>query len=142
MKDTDVKHGHEKVRDDSYTVSFPLFGLRGRPVQRVQDVLTEGGEEAVGHLPEESQIRYQFINNSRRVVHFLLNSPCCYYFVGSCFCFGLFWDLIRTFHLHVTQFSKVKITLHNNKYYFMSTSFSNIFAALSLIKYCRWSFCN
>lgn len=52
-KDTDINDGHDEVRDDAYTVSFAFFGLCGRPVESVQDVLTKGGEETVRHLPEE-----------------------------------------------------------------------------------------
>lgn len=49
-KDTDVGDAHEEVRDDSYVRPLPLFGLGGRPVQSVQDVLAEGREQAVRHL--------------------------------------------------------------------------------------------
>jgi len=52
-KDTDIKNGHEKVRDDSYTVSFSFFGFGGRPVKSIQDVLTKGREEAICNLKEE-----------------------------------------------------------------------------------------
>lgn len=52
-KDTDINDGHDEVRNDSYTVSFPFFGFCGRPVKSVQDVLTKGGEEAVSHLTEK-----------------------------------------------------------------------------------------
>lgn len=54
-KDTNIKDGHEEVRDDSYVVSFPFFGFCSRPVESVQDVLTEGGEEAIRHLTEEEE---------------------------------------------------------------------------------------
>lgn len=57
-KDTDIKNCHEEMRDDSYAVSFPFFGFCGRPVERIQDVLTEGGEEAVGHLTIEEVRQY------------------------------------------------------------------------------------
>lgn len=52
-KDTDIKDGHDEMRNDSYTVSFPLFGFCGRPVKSIQDVLTKGGEQSVRHLTEE-----------------------------------------------------------------------------------------
>lgn len=52
-KDTDIKDGHDEVRNDSYTVSFSFFGFCGRPVKSVKDVLTKGGEEAVCHLTEK-----------------------------------------------------------------------------------------
>lgn len=52
-KDTDINDGHDEVRNDSYTVSFPFFGFCGCPVESVQDVLTKGGEETVSHLTEE-----------------------------------------------------------------------------------------
>lgn len=55
-KDTDVKDSHEEVWDDSYTVSFALFGFCRCPVQSVKDVLAERGEEAVCNLTEEEQV--------------------------------------------------------------------------------------
>lgn len=51
-KDTDIDDGHEEVWDDADAVSFPFLGFSGRPVESVQDVLTEGGEEPIGHLVE------------------------------------------------------------------------------------------
>lgn len=41
-QDTDVEHSHQKVRDHSNVCSLPFFGLCGRPVQSVQDVLAKG----------------------------------------------------------------------------------------------------
>lgn len=38
--------------DDADAVSFPFLGFSGRPVERVQDVLTKGGEEPISHLEE------------------------------------------------------------------------------------------
>lgn len=49
-KDTDIKNSHDEVRNDTYTVSFPVFRFSGRPVQSVQDVLSKRGEEAISHL--------------------------------------------------------------------------------------------
>lgn len=34
-KDTDIKNSHDEVRNDTYTVSFPVFRFSGRPVQSV-----------------------------------------------------------------------------------------------------------
>lgn len=55
-KDTDIKNSHDEMRDDSYTVSFPFFGFCGRPVESIEDVLTEGGEEAVCDLTQKQQV--------------------------------------------------------------------------------------
>lgn len=50
LKDTDINDSHEEVGNDSNIVSFPFFGFCGRPIESVQDVLTKGGEEPIGHL--------------------------------------------------------------------------------------------
>lgn len=52
-KDTDIKDGHDEVRNDSYIISFPFFGFCGCPVESIQGVLTKGREKAVSHLAEE-----------------------------------------------------------------------------------------
>lgn len=64
QKDTDIKNGHEEVRYDSYTVSFPFLGFCGRPIESIKDVLTKGGEETVRHLSEEAQI----IDHSKLII--------------------------------------------------------------------------
>ena len=43
------------MRNDPQAVSLPLFGLCGRPVQCVQNVLAEGGEETVSDLAGTAQ---------------------------------------------------------------------------------------
>ena len=52
-KDTDIADSHEEVGDDSNVGPLPGLGLRGRPVQRVQDVLTEGRKETICHLTKQ-----------------------------------------------------------------------------------------
>lgn len=41
QKDTNIKHSHDEVRYDAYTVSFPVFWFSGCPVQSIQDVLSK-----------------------------------------------------------------------------------------------------
>ena len=55
MKDTDVEYSHEEVGDDPYAVSLPLFGLRGRPVESVKDVLAKRREQPVGYLNRDGK---------------------------------------------------------------------------------------
>lgn len=68
QKDTDIKDSHKEVRDDAYAVSFPFSGLCGRPVESIQDVLTERGEKAVSHLLEKPQWRSKLYHFGRKPV--------------------------------------------------------------------------
>lgn len=49
-KDTNIKHRHEKVRNHADVCSLLLLWFCGGPVQSVQYVLAERGEQAVCHL--------------------------------------------------------------------------------------------
>lgn len=49
-KDTDIKDSHDEVRNNTYTVSFPVFRFSGCPVQSIQDVLSKRRKQAVSHL--------------------------------------------------------------------------------------------
>lgn len=49
-KDTNIKHRHEKVRNHANVCSLLLLWFCGGPVQSVQYVLAERGEQAVCHL--------------------------------------------------------------------------------------------
>lgn len=43
--------------DDPDAVSLPLFGLCGRPVESVKDVLAKRREQPVGYLNREGTVR-------------------------------------------------------------------------------------
>lgn len=51
-KDTDVEDSHDEMWNDSDVRSLPGLRLGGGPVQGIQNVLAEGGEETVCHLRE------------------------------------------------------------------------------------------